>query len=86
MFTQLFNPVNERGVMYTFDSFDGTKSHAINIHLQAFLLDVLGVALWWTVNINKLTTTLGANVILFLSSLTILPNLRTLTVWTLHST
>lgn len=67
-------------------TFNCTKTHTVDVHFQALPFDSIRVAFWWVVNIYKLTTAVGTNVILFTSALPVFPNLRRLTVWTLHST
>lgn len=62
LLTQLFDPIDNGGVMDTFDPFDTTKPHAINVHCQAFSFDVIRVTLGRIVDINELPTTIGADV------------------------
>ncbi len=71
--------------MTPFDSLNRPKAHTIEIHFQAFLLKLLGVAFRWVILINKLTTTLSANMILFAAALPIFLDIRRATVWTMHS-
>lgn len=70
--------------MNAFDPLNGSKSHAINRHLQALAFNLIAVTWGQCVVFNELTTTIDADVILFTSSLTILANMRRLALWALH--
>lgn len=57
--TKLFNPINKRGMVNAFDSLNTTKPHAVDVHFEAFLLDVIAVGFRGIIGINELTVTIG---------------------------
>jgi len=52
-------------MMNSLDPFNAAKSHAIDIHFEAFPFDILTVASRRFTGDNKLSATIHANVILF---------------------
>jgi hypothetical protein len=70
--------------MHAFDALNGSKSHAIDRHLQAFPFDLLTVPLRGRVVINELTTAIDTDVILFTSAIAIFTNMRRLALRALH--
>jgi hypothetical protein len=47
--------------MHTFDPFNATKAHAINVHFQAFPFHFITVSLRWFIAINELAIALGGH-------------------------
>ena len=72
-----------RGVVDIHDPFNTTKSPAVDVHLQASLFDVRGIASLFG-RLDKLATTLMAAVTLLASMVAVFTDLRGLTSRTLH--
>jgi hypothetical protein len=70
--------------MHTFDPFDTSKTHAIDIHFQAFSFHLIAVASGGFITINKLATAIDTDVILLTLLLTIFTDVSTVAFWALH--
>jgi len=67
----------------TRSSFNSTKAHAIEVQLQAVLLDFRQIALR-LIGVNELAVALSAQIVLLVLAPTVLNDLGRLTVSTLH--
>jgi len=61
--------------MNAFDSFYDSKSPAIDIQLETFPLELIGVTRGWIIGFDKLSTTNFAEVILFPSLFAVLTDI-----------
>jgi hypothetical protein len=58
--------------MNAFDSFYRSKSHVIDIQVETFPLERIGVTQWWIIGFDELSPTGFTEVILFTSLLAVL--------------
>jgi hypothetical protein len=54
-----------------FDSFNASKSHAVDIHFETFTLKLIGIWRRWVIGFDELSPTSFTEVILFTSLLAI---------------
>ena len=74
LFPDAYDPSNDRRMVNTFDTFNASKSHAVDIQFEAFTLEFIGIRRRRIIGFNKLTTAGFTEVILFTSLLAILTN------------
>jgi len=70
--------------MHPLDPLNGSKTRLIDVHAEAFALDVIGVASGRIIVIDKLSTAFDADVILLTFFLAVLTDTSRSTLGTLH--
>ena len=70
--------------MHPLDPLNGSKTRLIDVHAEAFALDVIGVASGRIIVIDKLSTAFDADVILLTFFLAVLTDMSRSTLGTLH--
>ena len=83
LMSRFSNPMHNSGVMNLGDSFDATQSHAIEIHFDTQLLDIIRVSPR-TVGFEELPTAMLALVALSASSMSVFSGLSRVTLRTFH--
>jgi hypothetical protein len=63
-FSDLFDPGYYRRVMNSFDPFDSSKAHTVDIHFKTFSFHFVAVAFICLITLNKLAIAINTNMIL----------------------
>ena len=83
LLTDLLHPANHGGVIHPMMTFNGSKSHLVDVGMQALTLNLIAISLG-RITFDKLATTVFALVALFTGLITIFTVIRGVTSGTLH--